>query len=275
MASNFICDCRREIGHDRFPAFFMAMNMAAKIQVVILTGGQGTRICHLYPELPKALIPVNGRPFLEIQLEWLRKSGIVQQVHLAAGHKACALQEWLRLRAKNINSSPLAQLNITCSIEPGPLGTAGGLKYAVRELNADLFLVLNGDSLLPCLDFKSFLMAHQAAQSLGSLAVTYIKDAGRFGAVEFDGQQRVSAFLEKTERCQAWVNGGVYCLHAEALDMIPDGVPSSLECDFFPKLIQTGRLSAFRTLPPLLDMGTPQGLTATEVYLADSARVNF
>ena len=116
-------------------------------QAVILLGGQGTRLAAQFPDLPKCLVPVAGRPFLEWQLDWLKRNGI-RRVLLAAGHKAEVLE-------KHLAGRPADELDLFLSREPAPLGTGGALKFVEPQLATDPVLVLNGDSLLPNLDFST------------------------------------------------------------------------------------------------------------------------
>lgn len=232
------------------------------MQAIILIGGRGTRLQSLYPDRPKALAPIAGRPFLEWQLDWLNRHGI-DNVHLAAGYKAQALRDWA--------SATMPGGVITISTEPASLGTGGGLKYVESFIRSDPFLILNGDSLLPNLDFKSLTEAGRTSGALVTMAVTQIESAGRYGTVVFDERLRVTAFLEKAERTGGWINGGVYLAHRPLLDRIPKNTTVSLETDVFPALCASGQFSAHLAAPPLLDMGTPDGLQAMEQYLRNTA----
>lgn len=223
------------------------------MHAIILLGGLGTRLQQLYPDRPKALVPIAGKPILLWQIEWLKRWGI-NDIHLAAGYKADVLQQWL-------NQHDLASVSI--SVEPTPLGTGGGLKWAAQQLRAPSFFVLNGDSLMPNLDFHKMQQAHTATLSI---AITKIEEAGRYGTVEFDNANHITAFREKAQREAGWINGGVYLINNDVLSMIPER--SSLETDLFPKLAATGSITAFPAPPPLLDMGTPDGIAAMESYLA-------
>lgn len=274
------------------------------MQAIILAGGKGTRLSALYPDRPKALVPVAGRPFLERQLEWLAAGGITR-VHIAAGHMADRLLDWLRERGKvletgvpcsvfsiqelfTIHHSPFT---VSMSREPLPLGTGGGLKFVEPWLEGDFFFVLNGDSLLPNLDFP--MIGKKAADfsndwknkgagfpNIGKIpptliVVTRIEEAGRYGTVEFDEQGRVTAFREKARHESGWVNGGVYLIPRVLLASLDPEVPLSLETDVFPDLARQGRLLAVPAPPPLLDMGTPEGLSAMESFLATGGEKSF
>jgi NDP-sugar pyrophosphorylase family protein len=266
-----------------------------KAMAVILLGGKGTRIQSLYGDRPKCLVPVAGKPILLWQLEWLQRGG-VRRVHLAAGYMADVLRDWLTTGAPK-------DMEITFSVEPEPRGTGGAIKFAEPWISSDPFFVLNGDSLTPSLDFQTLMKRHldrlssspspacghpseggdsspclksppgRGAGTAGqvapwmTLAVTQIEKTGRYGTVEFDIESRVTAFLEKAERDHGWINTGVYCISRRALAAIEPDKNISIETDIFPALAADGLLRVFQARPPLLDMGTPDGLAAMEKIL--------
>ena len=243
-------------------------------QAVILLGGQGTRLAARFPDRPKALVPVAGRPFLEWQFDWLRNNGVAN-ILLAAGHKAEVLEAYLAAR-------PADGLEIALSREPAPLGTGGALKFVEPLLATDPVLVLNGDSLTPNLEFstvwkkvfhgveKTGQLFHGVEKSFpqcGKLFVTPIEDPGRYGTVESGADGCVTAFREKAERTSGFVNTGIYLLPRAILAAIPAGKAVSLETEIFPALAARKKLMASPAPPPLLDMGTPEGLAAMEKFL--------
>jgi NDP-sugar pyrophosphorylase family protein len=238
-------------------------------QAVILLGGKGTRIAAQFPDRPKALVPVAGRPFLEWQFDWLQANGI-SSVLLAAGHLADVLEHHLAAR-------PADGLDIALSREPEPLGTGGALKFVEPLLSTDPVLVLNGDTLTPNLGFstlwKTFFhtveKSGETFPTCGKLFVAPIEDPGRYGTVEFGEDGFVTAFREKAERSAGFVNAGIYLLPRALIAAIPAGRPVSLETEVFPALAAQRRLLALPCPPPLLDMGTPDGLAAMERHLSD------
>jgi len=86
----------------------------------VLAGGMGTRLQGRIGNLPKALAPFAGRPFLDVQLEWLATGGVADVV-LALGVGAAAVIEHLRARPAS------ALPRVAWSVEPAPLGTGGAL----------------------------------------------------------------------------------------------------------------------------------------------------
>lgn len=236
-------------------------------QAVILLGGKGTRLAAQFPDRPKCLVPVAGRPFLEWQFDWLKRNGIVR-ILLAAGHLADVLDRYLAAR-------PADGLDIALSREPAPLGTGGALKFVEPRLASDPVLVFNGDSLTPKLDFSTlwktgygfFHTVEKMFPHCGKILVAPIENAGRYGTVEFDPDGYVTAFREKADRAAGFVNTGIYLLPRDIIAGMPAGRVVSIETEIFPALAAQRRLAAIPVPPPLLDMGTPDGLAAMEAFL--------
>ncbi len=231
-------------------------------QAVILVGGLGTRLAEEFPDIPKGLVPVNGRPFLEWQLEWLRRGGITR-ILLAAGHKAEVFERYLMHR-------PSDGMVIVLSREPGPLGTGGALRYAHAQdlLANDPVLILNGDTLIPNFDLSTvFHGVEKRFPPCGKIFVAPIENAGRYGTVEFGADGIVAAFREKAKRDAGFVNAGIYLLPLDLIASIPPGQAVSIEKEIFPELVRQRRLVAVPVSPPLLDMGTLDGLAKMEAFL--------
>ena len=233
------------------------------MHAVILLGGQGTRMRESFPGLVKALIPVLGKPFIQWHLEQMIRQGVTS-VHLAAGYQADQIRSWT-------DEQSHFDIPIAVVAEPEPRGTAGAIKFIESHITTDTFFVLNGDTLVPNLNLDEMWNHHRRSDFQAAIAITAIEESGRYGTVEFTEDGTLSAFREKEERKAGHVNGGVYLLHKDLLKEIPAGVAQSIEHDIFPTLCQNRKLGAFVFDPPLLDMGTPTGLSSMEEYLSGPA----
>lgn len=163
--------------------------------------------------------------------------------------------------------------HISLSAEPMPLGTGGGLRYTSPWLRGNDFLAINGDSITPNLDLRSLVNRHRDEDAAITIAVSRIEETGRYGTVEFDDLGRVTAFREKEDRSGGWINTGVYLVKNKVLESIPREKPVSLETEIFPALVKAGQVYAASCPPPMLDMGTPEGIRALEQWLG-SAHTN-
>ncbi len=233
------------------------------LEGIILCGGLGTRIRNRFSDLPKALVPVNGRPFIEYIITDLIRQGVTR-VHLAAGYRAGQLRDWV----SGVDFSGIS-ITVTVSVEPAPLGTAGGIKHALPFFHqGGPLLVLNGDSLLPHARIADLDQAFRTGNPRGVIAAVTMTQRGQYGTLEVDPGGLITAFREKAENNGGLVNGGIYLLDPTILDTIPEGTAASIEHDVFPTLAAAGHLAAVCVEGPLLDMGTPEGLERTEAFLA-------
>jgi mannose-1-phosphate guanylyltransferase len=229
-------------------------------RVLILAGGLGTRIRSLYPDLPKPLIPIHGKPFLEHQIEQLRAQGFRDFV-VCVSYLAQQIVD-------HFQDGAAWNVSIRYSHEHEPLGTAGALRYAALFWDGTC-LVLNGDTFINA-DFRTLIAAHRAQPNArGSLGLVAMPDTSRYGQVLIDPQQHITAFREKDQSASAgWINAGVYVLEPAVLELIPSGRAVSLEREVFPALAASRCLYGFPIDGAFVDMGTPEGLAAMEALLS-------
>ncbi len=230
--------------------------------VFVLTGGLGTRIAGLYPDRPKALVPVAGRPFIDRQLGWLAAHGLTDVV-LCAGHGAGAL-------AAHVGDGTAFGVHVRVVVEDAPRGTAGAIAHALAAIAHadDTFFAVNGDTWAEFAP-SDLLLLHRETGADATLACYPVDDAAERGVVEFDAHGRLRAFREKAQAGPGWVSGGVYALESRAFAAVPTDRATSLERDLFPRLLAAGRtIAAWRGGGRFWDMGTPEGLARAEAALA-------
>lgn len=122
--------------------------MSIDIPVAILCGGRGTRLGALTANTPKSLVKVAGRPFLEHQLDLLKRQG-VKYVTLLVGHLWEQIRDWAV-------QHPDDGVSVSWIIEESPLGQLGAVQNAAKWL-PDEFLTIYGDSYLPDLDLAALV----------------------------------------------------------------------------------------------------------------------
>ena len=223
------------------------------MKAVVLVGGEGTRLRPLTRTVPKPLLPIAGRPFLERQLAWLARYG-VDEVVLSLGYLPDAFLE-------HFPEGAFAGVRISYAVEPAPLGTAGAIRFAATTAGIDeRFLVCNGD-VLTTLDVDALVRFHDGRDADATIHLTRVTDPSAFGVVPTRDDGAVVAFVEKPPAGNAptdWVNAGTYVLEPSVLGRIPAGLTVSIERETFPKMLDDrAGLYALGTDDYWLDIGTP------------------
>lgn len=228
------------------------------LQAVILAGGPGTRLRPLTESVPKPLVQVAGRPYLEHQIDWLRRQGILD-VLLLVSYLAEQIQN-------HFGDGRGFGVSIRYSREPQPAGTGGALKLALPLLE-DSFLVFNGDSYLP-IDYRP-VAARLESSGAEAVIVAYdnaFEDTGVRHNLELAAGELVTRYDKSGRPPVTHVDAGVMAFRRRALALCEAPV-FSLENDLFPRLIARRELLAFPVRQRFYDMGTPAGLAMLEAFL--------
>lgn len=239
------------------------------MKAVILAGGLGTRLHPLTQVLPKPMVPVAGRPWLDRLLEDLRAGG-VEEVHLALRYRADVIR-------RHVGDGARYGLKVYYHVENEPLGTGGALAVFARRLD-EPFLALNADVVLgvnPAVAWQ----AHVHRGAVVTLTVVEVEDPSPYGLVDHGADGRVWRFREKPAAGEAdhrWVNAGLYVVDPRALRDVPEG-EVSWEKQVVPELLARGEpVYALRHTGYWVDVGTPSRyLTLHEDVLARRAPLQF
>jgi mannose-1-phosphate guanylyltransferase len=222
------------------------------LKSVILAGGEGTRLRPLTLELPKPVVPVLDRPFLQYQLDLLATAGVRDIVFSVAYQPD-------RVRRVFGDGSAIGR-SIVYAVEDVPLGTGGAVRNAWPHLD-DVTVVFNGD-VLTDVDLPKVVADHRASGAVATIVLHPVPNPSAYGLVEFDASGRVTRFLEKPkpeEITTDTINAGIYVLDSRALELIPPHVNHSIERGFFPALLQRGDLvRAHVHRGYWIDIGTPE-----------------
>ena len=232
--------------------------MADKLTAVILVGGKGTRIRSLYPDLPKPLIPVKGKPFLYWLTKYLAGLGLSDFV-FSAGHLHEKVEAW-------IADEGFEALRLRICVEATPLGTGGAVLNCL-DCCGDWVVVSNGDSI--CTSGVERLLKLPADERLdGGLIGLPCPDTGRFGRLEIDKDGLLTGFSEKVPGAGV-INAGVYLFKTSLLRKLAHLTPSSMEYDLFPEMLRSGaklRVIEARDAD-FIDIGTPETVCEAEAFI--------
>jgi NDP-sugar pyrophosphorylase family protein len=226
------------------------------VQCLILAGGLATRMRPLTETIPKALIPVAGRPFIDHQLAWLAGHGVTDVV-LSLGY----LGEQVR---DHVGDGARHGLRVRAVDEGTDLrGTAGAVRLALDEgVLEERFLVTYGDSFLP-IDFAAVFRAF--AGSGAPALMTVFKNQGRWDTsnVIFDG--RMVTLYDKQRRTRppeafTFIDYGLSALERGVVAAsVPAGAKADLS-DLFHALSVRGELAGWESPERFYEIGSPAGL---------------
>jgi D-glycero-alpha-D-manno-heptose 1-phosphate guanylyltransferase len=227
------------------------------MEAIVLAGGLGTRLASRLQGLPKPMAPVAGRPFLEILLTQLRRSGCTR-VLLSVGHRHEVIQEHF--------GAAFNGMAVDYVVESAPLGTGGAIRLALERASENSVLVLNGDTFLDA-DYAGMMRFHAEEGAEVTLAIVRRDDVSRYGGVTIDGR-RITGFEEKGRTGQGWINAGAYVL-ARTLAWPPALAEKfSIELDFFVPEVARLRPAAFKVDGYFLDIGIPEDYDRAQTELA-------
>jgi MurNAc alpha-1-phosphate uridylyltransferase len=223
--------------------------------VVILAGGLGTRIIPASDGLPKILIPVLGRPFIDWKIEQLVDQGI-QKIYLLLGHKSERVIEYLDGKDFDLEI-------VVLNDEPDLLGTAGVIRHYLDQL-PEKFIVTYGDNLLdqPIYDFVQERPDHRE----NVLVVT--THVGPSDNLNTYTREDIVISYSKSEpgKCNSLDYGYLY-LRKSAFDILEKGEKADLST-IVSDLASEGQLGAFITDRAYHEIGTLEGLKQTEEWLS-------
>lgn len=231
------------------------------MEAIILAGGLGTRLASRLQGLPKPMAPAAGRPFLEILLTQLRRSGCTR-VLLSVGHRHTVIQDYF--------GAAFHGMTLEYAVESVPLGTGGAIRLALAQAREESVLVLNGDSFLDA-DYADMLRFHSSQGAAVTLAAVHCDDVSRYGGVTIE-DGRIVGFEEKGRSGSGWISAGSYVL---ARDLVwPAALPEkfSIETDFFMPEVARLRPAAYEVDGFFLDIGIPEDLDRAQTELAKFSR---
>ncbi|HKR64823.1 MAG TPA: sugar phosphate nucleotidyltransferase [Thermoanaerobaculia bacterium] len=218
------------------------------MRVAVLCGGLGTRLGPLAQGLPKPMIAVGGRPYLERVLDSFAERGLRDFV-LLTGYKHEVIE-------KHFGDGARFDIRIEYSRELAPIGTGGALRQA-RPLLGDRFVLTYGD-VLRRFDYDRFVTQH----ANNCLAVYPRVDVGN---TDVDAG-RVVRFDKRAPELP-YIDAGFSVMQTDTLDLLPSEGACSFEEIVYSGLAQHGELDAEVVDLNFFDIGTPEELARTRAAL--------
>ena len=226
------------------------------MKTVIMSGGRGTRISELFPDIPKPLIPICGKPVLEHEIECLRDQGFTDII-LTVSHMAEKIIEYFGDGAR-------LGVHIDYFVEDKPLGNAGAL-FRLRDKLTEDFLLLNADSVFN-IDFNRFVAFHKEHNSLATLFTHPNDHPYDSGLIIADGNKSVRKWLAKEDERPRYyknrVNAGLHIISPKLLENDIDLPKIDLDRHLLKPLAGSGKMFCYDSPEYVKDMGTPERFEA-------------
>lgn len=217
--------------------------------IIILSGGSGSRLREAVPDLPKPMAPINNKPFLEYLLDFINSLSF-RRVIFSTGYKGEVIESFFGEKYKN--------LELVYAAEPKPLGTGGAIKFAFSQVKSSHFMVLNGDTMFN-IDLDKFFQKHIEKLSPVSVALRKVSDASRFGTVTLNRDGLIADFAEKqSQGGESLINGGIYLFASRFFKKLDLPEVFSAEKELFPELVKNEQLYGQAFDAYFIDIGIPE-----------------
>ncbi len=221
-------------------------------QALILCAGLGTRLRPLTDERAKPAMPVGGEPLIRRIVRWLTANGVADLV-VNLHHRPESLTAVLG------DGSDLGARVCYSWEQPRALGSAGGPRKALPLLDADVFFLVNGDTIAE-VDLAKMAEAHVRSGALVTMALVPNREYLRYGGVHVDDQQHVTGFSGRGHASKdTWHFVGVQIVRGSVFASLGDDSPANTVGQVYDELIRrhAGSVNAFCCDVPFWDIGTP------------------
>lgn len=225
------------------------------MECIILAGGLGTRLQSVIGAYPKCMAEVNGQPFLHYLLQYLKQQNCTKVI-LSLGFKSEVVLDWIKDKE--------LPFSIDYVIEEEPLGTGGGISFALSKATEENVVVLNGDTMFQ-VPIQDMLEAHIANNAGTSLALKKMYDFDRYGVVNFDDKSCISSFEEKKKQTEGYINGGVYIINKNYIATKQLPTIYSFEKDYLERFVVDKTLFCYTSDAYFIDIGIPEDYQKAQV----------
>ena len=231
------------------------------MDAIILAGGFGTRLKTISKGVPKSLMPIGDKVFLDILIDRLILSQI-DNIYLSLHYKPELFINYISHNNKKKKLIPI--------IEPNPLGTGGGINYVVNNSSiSECFYVINGDT-FSNINYDMMNEAYTTSNYDCIVGISFVNNCSRFGKINFKNNQLIG-FDEKSSYSKGWINNGIYIMNKQIFRGFKGNF--SIEHDVFPKIINEKKVGIFKVQNDnFFDIGIPSDYKKLYKRLAQGVR---
>jgi mannose-1-phosphate guanylyltransferase len=234
------------------------------MKAVILAGGLGTRLQPYTFFIPKPMLPLGNKPLLEYIIEWVKNAGGIDNIVVCVSYLHRTIEDYFEDGAR-------FGVEIEYARSERPVATAGQLKTAEKLLD-EPFVCVYGDSVYK-FNLRKMIREHMESKAFVSMALLAYSTKLKYGFIDMNGQDKVTAWREKPE-ISGLINIGCYVMEPEFLKLIPKSGSFGMDDAVRKALEQKKTVKGFRIDTGFIDIGDKKSyLDAYKQYASRLGRI--
>jgi mannose-1-phosphate guanylyltransferase len=234
------------------------------MKAVILAGGLGTRLQPYTFFIPKPMLPLGNKPLLEYIIEWVKNAGGIDNIVVCVSYLHRTIEDYFEDGAR-------FGVGIEYARSERPVATAGQLKTAEKLLD-EPFVCVYGDSVYK-FNLRKMIRKHMESKAFVSMALLAYSTKLKYGFIDMNGQDKVTAWREKPE-ISGLINIGCYVMEPEFLKLIPKSGSFGMDDAVRKALEQKKTVKGFRIDTGFIDIGDKKSyLDAYKQYASKLGRI--
>jgi mannose-1-phosphate guanylyltransferase len=234
------------------------------MKAVILAGGLGTRLQPYTFFIPKPMLPLGNKPLLEYIIEWVKNAGGIDNIVVCVSYLHRTIEDYFEDGAR-------FGVEIEYARSERPVATAGQLKTAEKLLD-EPFVCVYGDSVYE-FNLRKMIREHMESKAFVSMALLAYSTKLKYGFIDMNGQDKVTAWREKPE-ISGLINIGCYVMEPEFLKLIPKSGSFGMDDAVRKALEQKKTVKGFRIDTGFIDIGDKKSyLDAYKQYASRLGRI--
>lgn len=234
------------------------------MKAVILAGGLGTRLQPYTFFIPKPMLPLGNKPLLEYIIEWVKNAGGIDNIVVCVSYLHRTIEDYFEDGAR-------FGVEIEYARSERPVATAGQLKTAEKLLD-EPFVCVYGDSVYE-FNLRKMIREHMESKAFVSMALLAYSTKLKYGFIDMNGQDKVTAWREKPE-ISGLINIGCYVMEPEFLKLIPKSGSFGMDNAVRKALEQKKTVKGFKIDTGFIDIGDKKSyLDAYKQYASRLGRI--